>query len=1153
MWNGRQLLVSRRSVRGLLFFLAAQTKPATRDQLCLLFWADQPQDHARRNLTRLLTHLRRALPCPDILCVNDERVYLLESEYWCDVRAFKTLTSASLSEKPGPQDLSEKQAADLYNGPFLDGFYLPDSSEYDNWISQERSALENCYMEVLSGLISNSSQTGDYLAGRDYARRYLEVDSLAEDIHRRLIWLYARTGERTRAIRQYEECVAILERELGASPLPETRAIYQAVLQGEAVQAYERVEIAPPTWLRLLQVDIPMVGRGSTMQRLYAALVKAKKGQGGFVLVDGEPGIGKSRLLHDFTLQDRQDCLVLAAAGERSAGKAPYRALVEAFRCAPVSRPGGLATVWVNELSRLLPELAPAAAVRRSYNRDEDRLRLYEAMYRFIFALSVEYRTLVLALDDLHWIDRASLQWLSFFAQQLLDPGSRVLVVGTYRSEDYEKVKDLRDILARLKILEEIHLEGLGVKDVQELLTQTIGARPGLQNLAGQLHEASGGNPFFLIEILRTMEDEGKLGEELEDLVDLPIPQGVQEAVNRRLGRLSGRSRQVLEAGAVIGSTFDFSTVRYTAGRSSLETSASLDDLARRKLLLEKEDGYRFVHDLVRKATAAATSSHRHRLLHLRAGQAIEKYHPGEFTSLAEHFDAAGELEQALRYHSLAARAAETLFAWAEAETHFNRMLTLLNRLDSNLSQPGWLYLRGEIFESLAQLHFLQGHLAERDDYLAMMADLAEASQDRKLELLSCTTRIRYLNQDGRYLEALEAAQSCLPLAVEAGENPTHYRLLSQIAFSYHFLGKPDKMLAALEAARAIEDDSIDPALRAFVAARLGFSHQRLGDYAAALKFQQEARDHFRRKGDQTGALQMNISLGNLLANLGWFTEARKALNEILAHARKNSLRPDEAHALVAFGALHQLQGDYPQAVRHYQEALGMYRSLSRPHIAASAETALGFTYYQLGDWERSRFHLLSALERVQAIGQRLGMAEGLIQLAILDIREAHWEEAHTRLAEGMKLAADSQAGELLAAGLAAQASLERATGQASVALKTAAESARRARQIGLVNVEMWALTEAGLALCEVGQIDQASAQLASATELVNQAGESWIGAERVHMAYAQILEMLGDSPGAQVQAILARSVIERKAACIQSEAERQVFFAQYPTQTFAG
>jgi len=230
VWADRSLALSRRQVRALLYRLAAGRQPVPREQLCCLFWSDAPEVTARRHLTGLLSHLRRALPTPDMLITAGDLVGLHPGRIWYDAAVFERLCTA----RGHPVHVETlQQAINLYRGPFLAGFSLPTCAEFETWATMERQTWERLYLETLATLIEERAGRGEYASAIACARRYLATDDLAEDIHRRLIELYAASGDRGAALRQFEQCVMVLERELGVNPLPETQAAYRAALGGE--------------------------------------------------------------------------------------------------------------------------------------------------------------------------------------------------------------------------------------------------------------------------------------------------------------------------------------------------------------------------------------------------------------------------------------------------------------------------------------------------------------------------------------------------------------------------------------------------------------------------------------------------------------------------------------------------------------------------------------------------------------------------------------------------------------------------------------------------------------------------------------------------------------------------------------------------------
>lgn len=227
-YDNKPFGITRRQTRALLFRLASQLEPIPRDQLCYLFWPDVPEMAARRRFSRLLTHLRRALPSPDFVSVTYDTVGLDYGRVWSDVVVGQHLL-------PGKSKIDQlatfQQFIRLYRGQFLAGFSLPHNPEYETWLVQEQQYWERLYLETLSCLVELYIEKGQFMTAVNYAQKYLAVDALAEEIHCRLMELYAILGDRRAARRQFEYCQDVLKNELGVNPVSETRAVYEMVFR----------------------------------------------------------------------------------------------------------------------------------------------------------------------------------------------------------------------------------------------------------------------------------------------------------------------------------------------------------------------------------------------------------------------------------------------------------------------------------------------------------------------------------------------------------------------------------------------------------------------------------------------------------------------------------------------------------------------------------------------------------------------------------------------------------------------------------------------------------------------------------------------------------------------------------------------------------
>lgn len=1215
-WNDYPLLIPRRQTRALLYRLAARLEPVPREQLCFLFWPDIPESAARRALSHLLTHLRRVLPEPDALLIAEDRIGLDPHRVWSDAESFKQLCTGLIYDSLHPafpfptlqrgsrQALREREgeerwegesealqrAIDLYGGPFLAGFSLPGSPEFEAWANQERSVSEQLYLEALTALIDKWASSGEYDLAIACARRYLETDDLAEDVHRRLIQLYAAVGDRRAALRQFERCAVVLERELGVSPLPETRSVYQSILADQPAPC----QAAPSIWAILPGLHAPLVGREQALHQLEQAYARTQAGRGQVILISGEAGIGKSRLMQEFAASCADRTLVLAGAGYPDTQTIPYQPVIEALRPALTVQLAtcNLQPIWLAEASRLLPELRtlhPDLPPPLPAEPDEARGHLFEALSQIVLGLITlptpscptplsqwereavggRVRPILLCLDDLHWADGATLDWLAYLGRHL--SGNRLLVVATYRSEEADAVASLRYGLARLGILSEVKLAGLDAEAVLQLVhyltpfapsslsseEREEGAR-GEVTLAHRLQAATGGNPFFMLEILRALVETGGLPREgqLQRSAlteDLPLPDTLRDAVEARLRRLSPAARQVLEAGAIVGPAFGPDLVRLVAGRRELETMDGLDELVARQLLVESRGAvqprlpYRFHHEIVQRVVREGMSPARRQLLHRRAGWTLERLAPEAVSALARHFDAGGEAQKALRYHSLAAQRAESLFAWREAEEHQGRMLALLERIDPQCSQPGCRAQRARVLTARAHQRYLQGRLAERDADLSTLAALAEASVDKELRLQALLHRVRYLNLDAQYEQAIAAAEEGLALADHLQDAAARGYLLSQVGFAHYFLGQPTAALTALESALALTPEA-DRETRRHIIHILGYVHFHRGDYARALAYQQQCYADHQALGDYNGVAWAGLDIGAVLGEMGRKAEAEQYLTEHLNLARRIGARPAEAYGLIQCGSWALGQGDYVAAAELFQQALAAQQALRTKHGQVAARLGTGLALYHLGDLAEARRWLERAAEQARSIGHRRRMVEALVGLGLVELADNQPLAARRRLAEAVEVARQSECRESLAAGLAALARAERGDGELANALAHAGEAVRVAGEGPLPVCQMWGEMEVGLALLAQGQPAAALAYTGRAVDLLPQAHEGWIGAEEVQRAHARVLQALDRNEEADEHLRQADAILEAKAARIPNREQRQRYLQFTPS-----
>jgi DNA-binding SARP family transcriptional activator/tetratricopeptide (TPR) repeat protein len=1159
-WDSTALAIPRRSVRALLYRLACASQPVSRGHLHLLFWPDVPETLARRNLSHLLTHLRRALPVPHILVARGDGVCLEPSQVWCDVLELKEADFDSTT------DASHlRHWVSLYHGPFLEGFDLPSCPEFEHWCLRTRSTLEQQVLRILESLVDRYISAGEVSRAVECAQRYLEIDPLSETIHRRLIQLFAATGARHLALQQFAHCSSVLQADLGVRPLPETQAIYQAVLQGE-IQLPQPPALPPVP--QLAGSQIPILGRDDELERLDGVFLGLQAGQGRVVLISGEPGIGKSRLLEEFARRHQDEANVLAGDGHAGEQAIPYQPLLGPLRillglektpatwleCTPSvgqPLPDFVEPFWLSEVSRLFPEMPfvyPDLPLPSSLEPESARSRLFDALSHLILSYAEARGPVLLCLDNLQWVDATTRAWLVHIGHLLADGGHSLLVVGAYRSEEAGEVLDLRHALARAGVLSEFSLSGLQEASILALLHYLVGPCTGDAQLASRLHQSTGGNPFYLIETLHELVEAGQMEDYLQRPMQFPLPQTVREAVQWRLQRLSPIARQVLEAGAVLGYSFGIDLLRLTAGRSHPEVLSAIEELAARILWVETTSGVRFVHEIICQHVEESLGEARSQLLHRRAGRAHERLDPQAFAVLAHYLERGGRLDKALHYHRLAASKAQGVFAWGVAELHQGQALELLVRIDPDGQQPDLVRQRAEALAERAYARHLQDRPAERDADLGTLAELGESTQDDDVLLLAIMNRLRYLNLNGVYARAIAVAREGLALlesspTLARKPDQAHLaqsRLLAQLGLAYDSLGQPLEALRALEQAWGLCGEGAGPEARGRILHILGSVHHHLGDPVQALECQQQAYAYHAEIGDYHRIAWDLVDIGALHRSLGNLAQAKRFLDEGLEVARRVGSQQAQAYALAQWGGLDLYQGDYAAAAVHYQQAVAMQPGTHSEDSLAMPEAGVGLALYHLGDYAQSRHWLERALAHARESGHRRCAAEILVELGMLDTAEGRWPLARQRLVQGLALARDCRSRECLAAGLATLARLDRLTGNPARALELAGEAIHTARQIHLTSCEMWGEIEAGLARLALGDPSAAFEHTQRAARWAPQADQAWIGCEDAYRAHACVLRALSQDEAAEHYEGCAREAIEAKANRIPDPAQRR-------------
>jgi DNA-binding SARP family transcriptional activator len=862
--DGELVAFDTRKAVALLSHLAMTARPRSRDSLADLLWPDSDSDHARAALRRTLSSVRSAVG-PAFLEATRDHVRLVRAPgLVVDVDVFRSFRLSRAED-----------AVTVFRGDFLEGFVVRDAPAFDDWAQAEAEALRRELVATLAGLTKDRRAAGDTQGALVAARRWLSADPLHEPAHQALIALYAAVGDRAAALTQYRECVRTLSRELGVPPLSETTELYEAVNRGaHAVPPPVPASRAPATEPSLpsslpssLASSSPaprlpgMVGRSRELAELRSAY-DAVGPDGAVVLVEGEAGIGKTRLAEEFvaTLHADGATVLLGRAFEDERGLA-FGPVTEALGLRLRDSRDWLAAVEaraLHEAARLVPDLLPRGRQTRAPGAEGPgaETRFLSGVWETIVSAAAGPRPGVLFLDDVQWADDATLGLLSYGLRRLAGRPLLVLLTGRSPYDHALRRAAVSDALrGRARVLT---LGRLPESTVAEMLR--VVRRPDeTGDTARRLWERTEGVPLFLVEYLHSVEQQG----------ELPLPAGARELLRARLAPLSETARQTLSAAAVIGRSFDTDAVRIVSGRTDDETVTSVEELVRRGLLRERshdhdhdhdddhdhDHDYDFGHGLVRAAVYEETSLARRRLLHGRAADL-----PGAPAPVvARHLQLAGRERDAAHAYRAAGEQALLVYATTDALAHLRAALALghVDVAGLQLQIGGLLTLLGdyagaqssleaaaadsgpdllpEVEQRLGRLHHRRG------DHLLAQAHLEAAleatPQDRTAQRASITADLSLVAQAaGQPALARSLATRAHLLAQEGGDLRALCQSMNLLGMLATLEDDIDDAVALLERSRELADRLGAPDLQVAALNNLALAHRARNELTEALE-----------------------------------------------------------------------------------------------------------------------------------------------------------------------------------------------------------------------------------------------------------------------------------------------------------------------------
>lgn len=1020
-YQGGLIHIERRLARSLFYYLAAHHGPISREELLRIFWHEGDDSQIRARLSENLWRIRARLPNPTILSSDNEMVWLDRAQVYVDLEHFSRLrlTLGNLPwqippDQPLPFGVYEQMdtAVRLWRAPeFLSGVKLTSTPVLDEWLVNTTQRLEIARFRLLRRLAQHAYASSDIQLTCDYATAALEYEPLDVELIHAYITCLLSAGMHSDARQVYNKFRLTYRKEFKTEPPAEFTALRNQLQQKEDIQKNGVGE-----WQIHTSLETPFIGRAPVLKKLNARLQ-----QGGVLFLLGDSGQGKTRLLKELWQENLEGMRLLYVNCRPTNNQTPLQPLIEILsRYVQPTEWQRLPTLWQSCLSWMLPELLeqfPGWQPPVELQSNQAQAYLQTAVQK-VFELLAQGNRIVLVIDDAQWTDESSLKMLSHLMGQPPFTTSSTLILSG-RSEEKKAFADVwLPIWRGLPKFEEIMLTGLDTGEILDLLRAATGMTPS-ENHTQQIAAATAGNPFFILEIVRSLS--GQIRPDSQGTSSpLPLPASVHSLIQYRIGRLTAPAKGYIQAAAVLGSPFNTRQVQLMQGLGDEEAAAVLMELQDYQMVQPVPEQanfqvYQFSHDKLTESILTAMPAGHQSLLHKKAAQMLESAHAIDLDRqavlLAKHWQSGGEPEKAFEYWLRAAENARHLFSLEQAEGAFQQA--------ERLSQTSGIPFRDEqlyklyaswsemIFErdnpqALQQLneHLLELGRSRRSDLLIGVAldglsDVKMASNEYQEGLTLVNEALPYLKNSenifeysealmhrgvflymlGNIAAALPVLQSALDLLLE-NDDPQAQRALPnaryQLGIALSLGGQPQ---TALQHAR--ECVRLAKLLRRPYIEILGYSLQAFCEFTLGSY-------HASHESCRVGIeLAEKVSGWRILGYLhGYQAMSAIALGQI--HSARSAIQKTieigsrfDHSDLQALG--YRLAGDLAVSLGSSQTAIPMYQNslqyAGRTFLAPDALFRLGFAQCLSGEIEQG----LPLIERALQILRENGL--GIIEL----------------------------------------------------------------------------------------------------------------------------------------------------------------------------
>jgi predicted ATPase/class 3 adenylate cyclase len=774
----------------------------------------------------------------------------------------------------------------------------------------------------------------------------------------------------------------------------------------EAVQL-PAVPFQKPRWLTSL------IDRTAELAKLRGAFESAVSSRSSVVALQGEAGVGKTRLMQELGMHAQSKGAVVLTGAASEAGL-PYAPWVEAARQYVAQAPGELLRRMLgrnaSEFVKLVPDIAAKLGTippSKPLGEQQGKIRFYEAVTQFFVSACTE-SPLLLLFDDMQSVDQSSLELLEYFVRSASN--LRVLTACSYRSEDVQPDSPLYKSLMkfnRQRLLESVTVKNLNKEETLELIKQTFGEQTVSPEFSGLIHERTGGNPFFVEEVLRSLVEDGTIFRteskwDQKPIQEIVLPQSVKSVLTSRLTRLQPETLNALIMASVIGSEFHFEVLREV---SQLEEDTLLQRLEKAfsaglvRQVPRQKSVFKFTDDRIRELLLNDLIPIRRAKYHLKIAEAMEKAYSENLEShadtIANHFSEGGDTERTIKYSLMAGDRNRTIHAYDQAISDYKRAVDIIDLEEDKEREIE------PLLEKLAECHLYAGQFRNAMQAYQRALAILEQLNDRKgcarvclaLERMYVRAEVRgAMSTDARMI--LKRGLKCLGEETESFEAASIY---GRLAAQHSAMDEWNEALEWTQKAMEVGSKTGNHFAVAEALATKGSFLTDTGRIDEGLPFWQQALDIAVKHEEYD-------LVCSFLSNLAIYTYPRS-----LAKARELELRHLDHHkrandllgvsgAFLGLSFLDFLSGDWRNAIDEQRRSAELVERLGLPPYF-DVESRGGWAWLMMGDLQKAETSFQNALGLLTEGASYINFTvEVHLGLALLRLEQEKEDEARIHL-----------------------------------------------------------------------------------------------------------------------------------------------------------